>query len=126
MIMRLFDARYSACAGMVVAGQAVRGKSWSRAWAPCSMMGRRAVDQFGGAGVGVAGEAGDFLDGNAAVGHEADEGAPQFAWCPGPLDAGGSDGGAELAADVGGVQLAAISGGEHEAGVPAFALAQVA
>jgi hypothetical protein len=35
-----------------------------------------AVDELGGAGAGVAGEAGDFLDGDAGVGHEADEGVP--------------------------------------------------
>jgi hypothetical protein len=53
----------------------------------------------------VAGEAGDILDGDAGVGHEADEGVPELAGRPGTGYAGGLDGGAELAADVGGVEL---------------------
>jgi hypothetical protein len=67
------------------------------------------------------GEAGDLLDGDTAVGHEADEGEAQFAGCPQVPDSGGFDGGAELAAHVGGVELTAVPGGEHRPGDPAFA-----
>jgi hypothetical protein len=84
-----------------------------------------AVDDFGGAGAGVAGKAGDFLEGDAGVGHEADEGVAEFAKCPGAGYAGGFDGGPEFAADVGGVQLVAVSGGEHRPGVAAVAEPQV-
>jgi hypothetical protein len=43
-------------------------------WAPVVMMGRSAaVDDFGGAGGGVSGEAGDFFDADAVVAEQADE-----------------------------------------------------
>ena len=41
-----------------------------------------AVDGFGDFAAGVADEPGDLLDGDVAVGHEADEGVPEFARCP--------------------------------------------
>jgi hypothetical protein len=63
-----------------------------------------AVDDLSGAAGGVADEAGYFLDGNAAVGHEADERVPQFAGRPAAVYAGCLDGCPELAADVGGVE----------------------
>jgi hypothetical protein len=39
-----------------------------------------------GAAGGVSGEAGDFLNGDAGVAHEAGEDVPQFAGCPGAVD----------------------------------------
>ena len=39
------------------------------------------VDRFGDFVAGVADEPGDLLDGDVAVGHEADEGVPELAWC---------------------------------------------
>jgi hypothetical protein len=84
-----------------------------------------AVDDLGGPRVGVAGEADDFLDRDAAVKHQADEGVPQLVRRPGALDAGGFDGGAELAADVGGLDLAAVAGGEHRPCVTPLALLEI-
>ena len=37
-----------------------------------------AVDQLGGTGLPMAGEAGDLLDGDAACGHDAHESVPQL------------------------------------------------
>jgi len=116
------------CVPWLVAGYAVRGKSWSREpqGAVCYDGSELvAVDDLGGAAGGVAGEAGDFLDRDAGVGHEADEGVPQFAGCPGAVDAGGCDGCPEFAADVVGVELAAVAGGEHRPAVALLALLQV-
>ena len=45
-----------------------------------------AVDDFGGAGGGVPDEAGDLLDADAAVAHQADEGGPELARCPAVAD----------------------------------------
>jgi len=84
-----------------------------------------AVDNLGGAGAGMSGEAGDFLDGDAGVGHQRYEGVPQLAGRPGAVYPGDADGGTEFTADVGSVELAAVAGGEHRPGVPVLALLQV-
>jgi hypothetical protein len=85
-----------------------------------------AVDDLGGARGGVAGQAGDFLDRDAGVGHEADEGVAELARRPGAGYRGGFDGGAELAADVGCVELAAVSGREYRSCFAEFAVAEFA
>jgi hypothetical protein len=73
-----------------------------------------AVDEFGGAGGGVSDEAGDFLDADAAVAHQADEGGPELARRPVIADAGFGADAFEHFADVARVQCDAVAGGEDQ------------
>src|SRR5271166_1131956 len=75
-----------------------------------------AVDQFSGAGLLVAGDAGDLLRRDAACG-TGHEGVPELAGYPLVPQACGPGDLAELATDVVLVQHRADHRGEHQAGV---------
>jgi hypothetical protein len=76
-----------------------------------------AVDGFGGAGGGVSDEAGDFLDADAVVAHQADEGSPELPRGPGVADPGFGADAFEHLADVTRVEGGAVVAGEHQPGV---------
>src|SRR5258706_7093240 len=76
-----------------------------------------AVDDLGGAGGGVPDEAGDLLDGDSLVAHQADEGGAQLARGPAVPDAGLGTDPFEHLADVARVQRGAQLVREHQPGV---------
>jgi hypothetical protein len=76
-----------------------------------------AVDDFGGAGGGVPGQAGDLLDADPAVAQQADEGGAQLARCPAVPGPGLGADPLEHFPDVAWVQGGAAAGGEDQPGV---------
>src|SRR6266568_9333816 len=81
-----------------------------------------AVDDLGGAGGGVPGQAGDLLDADPAVAQQADEGGAQLPRGPAVPDPGLGADPFEHLADVARVQRGAQVVGEHQPGVlPAVA-----
>lgn len=75
------------------------------------------VDQFGGAGLLMAGYPGDLLDWDSACGHDADERVPQLPGYPFLTQPRGAGDLAELAADVVLVQHGPDRRGDDKAAV---------
>ena len=69
-----------------------------------------AVHDLGGAGGGVPDQAGDLLDADPAVAHQADKRGPQLAWCPAVPDPRLGADAFEHLADVPRVQHGAADG----------------
>jgi hypothetical protein len=65
----------------------------------------------------VPDEAGDLLDGDPLVAHQADERGPQLAWGPVIVGVGLGADASEHLPDVSGVQCGAVAGGEDQPGV---------